>query len=72
MADDKVGNAIFDAKGALEAVIEKHTSAAIPAMLAACVSWAIEHGAPDLIETSLRNAADIVQEADAAWKKALD
>lgn len=72
MGDDKARDALADAQAALGILIYKHTAAAIPAMIVACVSWAIENGAPDLIESSLRNAADIVQEADAAWKKALD
>lgn len=64
--------ALDDAEAAIWALLYKHHAAAIPAMLAACVSWAVQNGAPDLIEASLRNAADMVKEADAAWKKALD
>jgi hypothetical protein len=70
MADSD--KALEDAEEAVWALMERHHAAAIPAMLAACVSWAVRHGAPDLIETSLRNAADMVPEAAAAWRKAVD
>ena len=55
----------------LDAFIAQHGAAAIPAMLAACVGWACEHGAPELVRDSLTNAIALSHNIEAARKDTL-
>lgn len=53
MTEDEIGEAAIEH---VESFIESYQSAAIPALIGACVLWTVEHGAPDLIRETLGNA----------------
>lgn len=53
----------------LDAFIAHHHAAAIPSMIAACVGWAVEHGAGDLVRSTLTNAVAVSHEAEKKWKE---
>lgn len=55
--------ALHDATAMLDALIYAHRAAAIPAAIAACVAWAVENGAADLVKGSLSRAITLADEA---------
>jgi len=57
-------DALNDATAMLEVMTLSHRAAAIPATIAACVAWAVEHGAADLIRGSLSRAIALTDEAE--------
>lgn len=51
-----VRNVIEQASLLVDGFIYDHRAAAIPALIGACVLWAVEHGGADVVKGSLRNA----------------
>lgn len=56
--------ALNDATAMLDVLIMAHHAAAIPATVAACVAWAVEHGGADLIRGTLSRAITMTDEAE--------
>lgn len=56
--------ALNDASAMLDVMIRGHQAAAIPAVIAACVSWAVENGGADLMQGTLSRAVAMTAEAD--------
>lgn len=48
--------------------VSMHKAGAIPALIGACVTWAVEYGAADLVEETLRNARKMAGEMKTAYK----
>jgi len=69
MSDER--NATAQAILTVDAFVQSHRAAAIPALLGACVLWAVEHGGKDLVKGSLRNAIKLADEMGAAHRKGL-
>ncbi|WP_294390337.1 hypothetical protein [uncultured Sphingomonas sp.] len=62
--------AAFDqARTAVDMHVLRHRAAAIPTLIAACVDWSVRNGMGHLVETSLRNAVEMVPAAVAAFRK---
>lgn len=59
-----------DARAVLDAFIFVHRATAIPAMIGACVLWAVENGGGDLVRSSLENAIRLSREMDAIRSRA--
>lgn len=51
--------------------VQRHRQAAIPALIAACVGWAIEHGAGDLMRATLTNSIRMSHDAEEAFNEEL-
>lgn len=49
-------------------MVQAHRAGAIPALITACVGWAIENGAADLIRGSMARAIEMSYGAEAAFK----
>lgn len=64
-------SALDDAEAVLDGFILMHRSAAIPAMISACVGWAIRNGAGDLIRASLSAAIEMSVKAERAHRKGM-
>lgn len=60
-----------DAEATLDDFIFKHRAAAIPALIGACVMWAVENGGTELIKGTLSRSIDLADEMQAI-KKGLD
>lgn len=60
-----VMNAVEDANVALEALIEKHRQAAIPALLGVIVDWAVQNGGADTVRGSLLRAVTLADQLEA-------
>ena len=45
--------------------IRKHRAAAIPALIGACVLWAVEHGGVETVKGSLERAIDLAARMEA-------
>lgn len=52
----------------VDSFVFHHRQAAIPALIGACVGWAVENGAADLVRASLCHAILTSLEAEAAWR----
>lgn len=50
----------------VEAFVAEHRAAALPALIGACVMWACQHGAADLITDTLGNAQRLAADVQAA------
>jgi hypothetical protein len=59
-----------DAQRVVDGFITTHRSAAIPALMATCVAWAVENGGGDLVRQTLANLTKMSVEMDAARKAA--
>lgn len=55
-----------DAIRLVDAFVMEHRAAALPALIGACVMWACQHGAGDLITDTLGNAQRLAAEVQAA------
>ncbi len=49
-------------------MVAEHRAGGIPALITACVGWAIEHGAADLVRGSMARAIEMSHAAEAAFK----
>lgn len=58
-----------DAEATVDRFIFKHHAAAIPALLGACVMWAVENGGTELIKGSLGRAIALADEMQAIKEK---
>lgn len=54
-----------DAEATLAAFIFKHRAAAIPALIGACVMWAVENGGTDLVKGTLARSITLADEMQA-------
>lgn len=61
----------LDAEITLDAFIQVHRAAAIPALIGACVMWAVENGGADVMKGTLTRSIALVDEM-AAIKKRTD
>lgn len=57
-----------DAEQTVEAFIFRHRAAAIPALIGACVMWAVENGGDDVIKGTLERSIGLVDEMSAIRK----
>jgi len=64
----KVSNAADDAVAVIDAFIQAHHAAAIPALIGAAVMWAVDNGGADVVKGSLRNAIKLADAMSAARK----
>lgn len=64
--EQAVDDALDDARAVVSDFVARHRQAAIPALIGACVGWAMERGAGEVIRKSLTNAIELsnVIEAD--------
>lgn len=53
----------------VDAFMQRHHSAAIPNLIGACVIWAVENGAADLIRQTLANLSKASFEMEAERQK---
>lgn len=60
---------VLEAEQALWALMETHKSATIPAMIGACVMWAVDNGGTELIKATMRNAINMADQMEAAKKE---
>lgn len=67
--DARAALAAVESLDVLEDFLERHHAAAIPALIGACVMWAVDNGAADLIRSSLRNAIDLTDKVEAVRKR---
>jgi hypothetical protein len=56
------------AQEAVEAFVVEHRSGAIPALIGACVMWAVMHGGADVVRGSLNRALRMADEMEAEIK----
>lgn len=68
MSDDR--DTLAQAVLLVDAFIERHHAPAIPALIGACVGWAVEHGGADVMRRSLENAIVLSHNAERAWRQA--
>ena len=54
-----------DAVSVVDNFINKYRSAAIPSLMGACVMWAVENGAPDLMRDTLKSLTNLLDEMEA-------
>jgi hypothetical protein len=59
----------LDAEQALDAFIQVHRAAAIPALVGAMCMWAVENGGADLMKGTLARAIAMVDEMAAIKKR---
>ena len=46
----------------MDSFVAHHRQPAIPALIAACVCWAVEHGGADVVKGSLTNAIHLTND----------
>lgn len=68
MSGRAVGDAADDAVAVVDAFIQAHHAAAIPALIGAAVLWAVDNGGADVVKGSLRNAIKLADTMNAARK----
>lgn len=66
MEHEIVTRAGDDAICVVDAFVKEHQAAAIPALIGACVMWAVQHGGADLITDTLGNAQRLAANVKAA------
>ena len=52
----------------VDAFVREHKAAAIPALIGACVMWAVDHGGAAVIQGSLKRAVLLANEMNRARK----
>jgi len=60
--NSRVGAASSDAIQVVHEFVREHRAAAIPALIGACVLWAVEHGGVGVVKGSLRNAIKLADQ----------
>lgn len=66
---ERVDAQLDEAEEIVAAFVYRHHAAAIPCLVTACVKWAIENGAADLMRASLQRTIDMSFDAEAAFKR---
>lgn len=69
MKRDPIIAACADSQNVVDQFVFAHRAAAIPALIGACVAWAVEHGGGDVVRESLRSAIKVSVEMEADLKK---
>lgn len=55
----------------VESTLSLHRAAAIPALIGACVVWAVEHGGAEIVKGSLRNAIKLADQLESDRRRAI-
>jgi hypothetical protein len=64
MSSDQTSRAADAAEIIVTDMIAKHRQLAIPALIGACVLWAVENGGGDVVRGSLERAIDMSREME--------
>ena len=68
---DATAGVADEARSIVEAFIERHGIVALPALIGGVVAWAVDHGAPEQVKSSLRRAVGLADELHAKRMKGL-
>jgi len=55
----------IEAEAVIDLFIRRHHAAAIPALIGACVMWAVENGGTELIKGTLSRSVNLADEMQA-------
>ncbi len=67
MAD--IGRAAEQAVMVVDGFVAEHRQAAIPALIGACVLWAVENGGAEVVRGSLEHAIRMSRQAEREMRK---
>lgn len=70
MDDSDVQAAMTHAEQVVADFTSIHHAAAIPALIGACVMWAVKRGATSTVKGSLKNAVKLADQMHKTWRDA--